>query len=198
VQPSQLKVDPPLQAETPAFMSVGTMGAVRNMASDEVKEAGTEILLSNTFHLMLRPGTDVIEAAGDLHDFMRWDGPILTDSGGFQVMSPMRLTVFRASVCANLPPPSVWAHHFHPCRHLHVLRYRATLARRSVTLSQRQDCFVEQPHNSDIIIMNNVFINLFRSHTDAVALSIASMTQTHLIYPLFEVPGLEPRGQKGV
>ena len=74
-------------------MSVGTMGAVRNMASDEVKEAGTEILLSNTFHLMLRPGTDVIEAAGDLHDFMRWDGPILTDSGGFQVMSPMRLIV---------------------------------------------------------------------------------------------------------
>lgn len=71
---------------TPLHSTRNQMGAVRNMASEEVKEAGTEILLSNTFHLMLRPGTDVIEAAGDLHDFMRWDGPILTDSGGFQVI----------------------------------------------------------------------------------------------------------------
>jgi queuine tRNA-ribosyltransferase len=92
------------------------MGAVRNMASDEVKEAGTEILLSNTFHLMLRPGTDVIEAAGDLHDFMRWDGPILTDSGGFQVMSPMRLIVnIHTSVRVNLPFPSARVQCSHPC-----------------------------------------------------------------------------------
>ncbi len=72
-------------AETPAFMAVGTMASVRSLAPDELRAAGVQILLSNTFHLMLRPGCDTIRAAGDLHDFMRWDGPILTDSGGFQV-----------------------------------------------------------------------------------------------------------------
>ncbi len=66
-------------------MAVGTMASVRSLAPDELRAAGVQILLSNTFHLMLRPGCATIAAAGDLHDFMRWDGPILTDSGGFQV-----------------------------------------------------------------------------------------------------------------
>ncbi len=73
--------------QTPAFMPVGTYGTVKAMTPDELKGIGAEIILGNTFHLFLRPGTDVIEAHGDLHDFMGWNKPILTDSGGFQVFS---------------------------------------------------------------------------------------------------------------
>ena len=73
--------------ETPAFMPVGTYGTVKGMKTEEVKELGAEIILGNTFHLMLRPGTDIIEQHGGLHDFINWDKPILTDSGGFQVFS---------------------------------------------------------------------------------------------------------------
>jgi queuine tRNA-ribosyltransferase len=72
---------------TPAFMPVGTYGTVKAMTPEEVRETGADIILGNTFHLMLRPGTEVIEKHGGLHDFMRWPGPILTDSGGFQVWS---------------------------------------------------------------------------------------------------------------
>jgi len=73
--------------QTPTFMPVGTYGTVKGMLPRDIKEIGAEIILGNTFHLMLRPGTDVIEQHGDLHDFAQWDGPILTDSGGFQVFS---------------------------------------------------------------------------------------------------------------
>ena len=73
--------------QTPAFMPVGTYGTVKAMTAEELKGIGAEIILGNTFHLMLRPGTDVVKLHGDLHDFMHWDGPILTDSGGFQVFS---------------------------------------------------------------------------------------------------------------
>ncbi|HIX60926.1 MAG TPA: tRNA guanosine(34) transglycosylase Tgt [Candidatus Halomonas stercoripullorum] len=73
--------------ETPAFMPVGTYGTVKGMTPASVREIGAEIILGNTFHLWLRPGTEVIEAHGDLHDFAQWHGPILTDSGGFQVFS---------------------------------------------------------------------------------------------------------------
>ncbi|PWG64148.1 tRNA guanosine(34) transglycosylase Tgt [Sediminicurvatus halobius] len=73
--------------ETPAFMPVGTYGTVKGVTPEEVRASGAEILLGNTFHLMLRPGPEIIAAHGDLHDFMHWDGPILTDSGGFQVFS---------------------------------------------------------------------------------------------------------------
>lgn len=75
------------KVQTPAFMPVGTYGTVKGMAPREIREIGADIILGNTFHLMLRPGTEVVKAHGDLHDFMRWDGPILTDSGGFQVFS---------------------------------------------------------------------------------------------------------------
>jgi queuine tRNA-ribosyltransferase len=75
------------KVETPAFMPVGTYGSVKAMSPDEVKEIGAHIVLGNTFHLWLRPGLEVIEAHGGLHRFMNWDGPILTDSGGFQVFS---------------------------------------------------------------------------------------------------------------
>jgi hypothetical protein len=73
--------------ETPAFMPVGTYGTVKGMLPRDIRATGAEILLGNTFHLWLRPGTDIIEQHGDLHDFMGWNGPILTDSGGFQVFS---------------------------------------------------------------------------------------------------------------
>ncbi|MGH8274066.1 MAG: tRNA guanosine(34) transglycosylase Tgt [Gammaproteobacteria bacterium] len=73
--------------ETPAFMPVGTQGTVKGMTPEEVREVGAEIVLGNTFHLMLRPGAELVRAAGGLHRFMHWNGPILTDSGGFQVWS---------------------------------------------------------------------------------------------------------------
>jgi queuine tRNA-ribosyltransferase len=73
--------------ETPAFMPVGTYATVKGMSPRDIRATGAEIVLGNTFHLWLRPGTAIIEQHGDLHDFMGWDGPILTDSGGFQVFS---------------------------------------------------------------------------------------------------------------
>jgi queuine tRNA-ribosyltransferase len=73
--------------QTPAFMPVGTYGTVKAMTPEEVSRTGAEIILGNTFHLMLRPGTGIISRHGTLHDFMHWQGPILTDSGGFQVFS---------------------------------------------------------------------------------------------------------------
>ena len=73
--------------ETPAFMPVGTYGTVKAMTPEELKGIGAEIILGNTFHLMLRPGTEIVRLHGDLHEFMYWDKPILTDSGGFQVFS---------------------------------------------------------------------------------------------------------------
>jgi len=73
--------------ETPAFMPVGTYGTVKGMTPEEVAATGAQILLGNTFHLWLRPGQEVMRKHGDLHDFMQWPAPILTDSGGFQVFS---------------------------------------------------------------------------------------------------------------
>ncbi len=73
--------------KTPAFMPVGTLATVKAMKNDDIKESGADIILGNVYHLMLRPGEDLIEKMGGLHKFMNWNKPILTDSGGFQVMS---------------------------------------------------------------------------------------------------------------
>ncbi|MBT8141614.1 MAG: tRNA guanosine(34) transglycosylase Tgt [Gammaproteobacteria bacterium] len=73
--------------DTPAFMPVGTYGSVKGLSPEEVAASGAQVLLGNTFHLMLRPGSDVVKAHGSLHNFMHWEKPILTDSGGFQVWS---------------------------------------------------------------------------------------------------------------
>ena len=73
--------------ETPVFMDVGTQGTVKALEPRDLVENGAQVVLGNTYHLMLRPGAEVIASAGGLHRFMRWDGPILTDSGGFQVFS---------------------------------------------------------------------------------------------------------------
>ena len=75
------------RVDTPAFMPVGTRGTVRAVDPDELRASGTRIIVSNTFHLMLRPGSDLVRAHGGLHRMMAWDGAILTDSGGFQVFS---------------------------------------------------------------------------------------------------------------
>ncbi|MFH0852284.1 MAG: tRNA guanosine(34) transglycosylase Tgt [bacterium] len=73
--------------KTPFFMPIATRGAVKNLTPEELRELGAEIILGNTYHLWLRPGLEVIKRSGGLHEFMHWDGPILTDSGGFQVFS---------------------------------------------------------------------------------------------------------------
>ena len=73
--------------QTPVFMPVGTQATVKSMTPEELKEVGAQIILANTYHLFLRPGHELIKEAGGLHEFMRWDRPILTDSGGFQVFS---------------------------------------------------------------------------------------------------------------
>jgi len=73
--------------DTPAFMPVGTQGTIKGLFPDHVASTGSQIILANTYHLMLRPGSDVVRDLGDLHKFMSWPGPILTDSGGFQVFS---------------------------------------------------------------------------------------------------------------
>lgn len=75
------------ELQTPMFMPVGTYGAVKGVSREELEDCGSQIILGNTFHLMLRPGTDVISKFGGLHNFMNWQRPILTDSGGFQVFS---------------------------------------------------------------------------------------------------------------
>src|SRR5882757_10941481 len=79
------------EIETPVFMPVGTTGTVKAMTADAVRSTGASIVLGNTYHLMLRPGAGRIARLGGLHRFMDWPGPILTDSGGFQVMSLAKL-----------------------------------------------------------------------------------------------------------
>jgi len=79
------------EIQTPVFMPVGTLGAVKTFSPQELKALSTEIILGNTYHLYLRPGDEIVKNAGGLHDFISWEGPILTDSGGFQVFSLARL-----------------------------------------------------------------------------------------------------------
>ena len=78
--------------QTPVFMPVGTRGAVKGLTPDDLRRAGTEMVLANTYHLALRPGAEVVAEVGGLHRFMAWDGPILTDSGGYQIFSLATLT----------------------------------------------------------------------------------------------------------
>src|SRR5438067_5721788 len=95
--------------ETPIFMPVGTQATVKGLTPQQLRDAGAQIILGNTYHLTLRPGDDVIAELGGLHRFMNWDGPILTDSGGFQIYSLAvnrkiddRAAVFRSHIDGNL------------------------------------------------------------------------------------------------
>ena len=78
--------------EMPAFMPVGTLASVKGLEVDQIRATGTQIVLGNTYHLALRPGEKVVQRLGGLHPFMGWDGPILTDSGGFQLFSLAKMT----------------------------------------------------------------------------------------------------------
>ena len=77
---------------TPAFMPVGTLGTVKSIFTDDILKTGTEIILGNTYHLFLRPGVEILNKFKGLHNFMNWQKPILTDSGGFQIMSLSKFT----------------------------------------------------------------------------------------------------------
>ena len=77
--------------ETPIFMPVGTQGTVKSVTPTHLQDIGAQIILGNTYHLNLRPGSELVRDLGGLHRFMGWDGPILTDSGGFQVFSLAKL-----------------------------------------------------------------------------------------------------------
>src|SRR3972149_6496394 len=90
---------------TPVFMPVGTKGTVKAMTPEELKDIGVEVILANTYHLYLRPGHRVVEGLGGLHRFMHWDGPILTDSGGFQVFSLGKLRKIDESRVRFRSPP---------------------------------------------------------------------------------------------
>ena len=99
------------RCETPLFMPVATQASVKTMRPDEVRGLGFAMVLANAYHLMMRPGVEVVEGAGGLHTFMRWDGPVLTDSGGYQVFSlgrDVRITEEGASFRSNLDGGSVF------------------------------------------------------------------------------------------
>ncbi len=105
--------------EMPAFMPVGTLGTVKGLEIEQVRNSGAQMILGNTYHLSLRPGEDIVRELGGLHQFTGWDGPILTDSGGFQVFSLAKMTkvteeqaTFRSHIdghLVELVTPGVWA-----------------------------------------------------------------------------------------
>lgn len=108
--------------ETPAFMPVGTLGTVKGVSPEELEQAGASMILANTYHLYLRPGAELVESLGGLHEFMRWKGPVLTDSGGFQVFSLAAIrevgddgVTFRSHIDGS-------SHHFTPERVIDIQR----------------------------------------------------------------------------
>ena len=117
--------------ETPVFMPVGTYGTVKGMTPEELTQLGSEIILGNTFHLMLRPGVEVIEQHGGLHGFMHWERPILTDSGGFQV--------FSLAEARRITPEGV--------------HFRSPVNGDKVFLGPEQSIRVQHSLNSDIIMI---------------------------------------------
>ncbi len=106
--------------DTPAFMPVGTRAAVKSLSPDDLRAAGAQIVLGNTFHLLVRPGPDLIRELGGLHRFMGWDGPILTDSGGFQVFSLARLRTLTEEGVEFRAPADGSTHHLSPERAIEV------------------------------------------------------------------------------
>ena len=108
--------------ETPAFMPVGTLGTVKGVSPEELHTAGASMILANTYHLYLRPGADVVAELGGLHDFMRWKGPILTDSGGFQVFSLARIRKITDDGVTFQSHIDGSSHHFTPERVMDIQR----------------------------------------------------------------------------
>ena len=108
--------------ETPVFMPVGTLGTVKGVSPEELRDAGASMILANTYHLYLRPGADVVRELGGLHEFMRWTGPILTDSGGFQVFSLARIRDIRDDGVTFHNHIDGSSHHFTPERVIDIQR----------------------------------------------------------------------------
>ena len=108
--------------DTPAFMPVGTLGTVKGVAPEELQAAGASMILANTYHLYLRPGAEVVAELGGLHDFMRWKGPILTDSGGFQVFSLARIRQITDDGVTFQSHIDGSSHHFTPERVMDIQR----------------------------------------------------------------------------
>jgi queuine tRNA-ribosyltransferase len=106
--------------ETPAFMPVGTRAAVKSLSPEDLRAAGAQIILGNTFHLLVRPGPELVHELGGLHGFMSWDGPILTDSGGFQVFSLARLRTITEEEVTFRAPADGSLHRLSPERAIEV------------------------------------------------------------------------------
>jgi queuine tRNA-ribosyltransferase len=169
--------------ETPSFMPVGTTGTIKGMTADAVRSTGTSIVLGNTYHLMLRPGAERIAHLGGLHQFMDWPGPILTDSGGFQVMSLAKLRTLDADGVTFQSHIDGSSHRLTPARSVqiqHLLDATITMALDEctsfpVTLSQARqsmelcvrwailsrDSFVQRPgYGLFGIVQGGVYLDL--------------------------------------
>ena len=118
--------------DTPTFMPVGTQGTVKGVFTDDVKKTNTQIILGNTYHLLLRPGIEVLNSFNGLHDFMNWDKPILTDSGGYQIMSLSKFNKI------DLQAGAIFKSH---------------LDGRKIILSPEKSIQVQKSINSDIIMV---------------------------------------------
>ncbi len=118
--------------DTPAFMPVGTLGTVKGLFVEDVKKTGAQIILGNTYHLMLRPGPNVLENFGGLHNFMNWDKPILTDSGGFQIMSLSKLNKIDKDIGAT---------------------FRSHIDGKKIILSPETSIQIQKKLNSDIVMV---------------------------------------------
>ncbi len=118
--------------DTPAFMPVGTLGTVKGLFVEDLKKTNTQIILGNTYHLMLRPGSNILEKFGGLHDFMNWNKPILTDSGGFQIMSLSKLNKIDKDIGAT---------------------FRSHIDGKKIILSPEKSIKIQKSINSDILMV---------------------------------------------
>jgi len=118
--------------DTPAFMPVGTLGTVKGLFVEDIKKTGSQIILGNTYHLMLRPGYHILEKFGGLHNFMNWDKPILTDSGGFQIMSLSKLNKIDKDIGAT---------------------FRSHIDGKKIVLSPEKSIRIQKSINSDILMV---------------------------------------------
>ena len=118
--------------DTPVFMPVGTLGTVKGIFVDDIKSTGAQIILGNTYHLMLRPGSNILETFGGLHRFMNWEKPILTDSGGFQIMSLSKLNKIDEDIGAT---------------------FRSHIDGKKIVLSPEQSIKIQKSINSDILMV---------------------------------------------
>lgn len=133
--------------ETPTFMPVGTQATVKGVTTDQIRATGTQIILGNTYHLTLRPGHELVRRLGGLHAFMDWDGPILTDSGGFQIFSLANLTEMTE----------------------HAATFRSHIDGRRVTLTPEHSIEIQESLGSDVAMVLDHVIGLPASQEAVIA-----------------------------